>query len=97
MKHCDSHQTVHVVDSGNCGCFFLGGRGGAADSGRTTEYMCLQTAAEAEAKQADIRSKHLQKQLAEQQKGLHSKEQEAKKLQHDLAKEQSRVQACLQQ
>ena len=57
----------------------------------------MQTAAEAEAKQADIRSKHLQKQLAEQQKGLRSKEQEAKKLQQDLTKEQARVQACQQQ
>ena len=57
----------------------------------------MQTAAEAEAKQADIRSKHLQKQLAEQQKGLRSKEQEAKKLQQDLTKEQARVQACQEQ
>ena len=54
----------------------------------------LQTAAEAEAKQADIRSKHVQKQLAEQQKGLHSMEREAAKLQQDLAKEEAAVQAC---
>ena len=54
----------------------------------------LQTSAEAEAKQADIRSKHLQKQLAEQQKGLRAMEREAVKLQADLAKEEAAVQAC---
>ena len=54
----------------------------------------MQTSAEAEAKQADIRSKHLQKQLAEQQKGLHGMEKEAVKLQKDLANEEAAVQAC---
>ena len=54
----------------------------------------MQTSAEAEAKQADIRSKHLQKQLAEQQKGLHGKQNEAAKLQTDLANEEAAVQAC---
>lgn len=54
----------------------------------------MQTSAEAEAKQADIRSKHLQKQLAEQQKGLSSMEKEAVKLQKDLAKEEAAVQGC---
>ena len=54
----------------------------------------MQTCAEAEAKQADIRSKHLQKQLAEQQRGLHGMEREAVKLQKDLAHEEAAVQAC---
>lgn len=54
----------------------------------------MQTSAEAEAKQADIRSKHLQKQLAEQQKSLHGMEKEAVKLQKDLANEEAAVQAC---
>ena len=56
----------------------------------------VQTTAEAEAKQAEMRSKHLQKQLAEQQKGLQSVEKESAKLQRDLAKEQAAVQACQQ-
>ena len=54
----------------------------------------MQTSAEAEAKQADIRSKHLQKQLAEQQKGLNGMERDAAKLQKDLANEEAAVQAC---
>lgn len=54
----------------------------------------VQTSAEAEAKQADIRSKHLQKQLAEQQKGLNGMEREAARLQKDLANEEAAVQAC---
>ena len=54
----------------------------------------MQTSAEADAKQADMRSKHLQKQLAEQQKGLQSLEKEAVKLQRDLAKEEGAVQSC---
>ncbi len=41
-----------------------------------------------------MRSKHLQKQLAEQQKGLQSLEKEAVKLQRDLAKEEAAVQSC---
>ena len=56
----------------------------------------LQTSAEADAKQADMRSKHLQKQLIEQQKSLQSVEKEAAKLQKDLAKEEAAVQACQQ-
>lgn len=54
----------------------------------------LQTSAESDAKQADTRSKHLQKQLAEQQKGLQSMQKEAAKLQTDLAKEEAAVQVC---
>ncbi len=54
----------------------------------------MQTSAEAEAKQADMRSKHLQKQLAEQHKSLQSMEKEAVKLQRDLGKEEAAVQAC---
>lgn len=54
----------------------------------------MQTSAEADAKQADMRSKHLQKQLTEQQKGFQSLEKEAVKLQRDLAKEEAAVQGC---
>ena len=54
----------------------------------------MQTSAEAEAKQADMRSKHLEKQMAEQQKALQSMEKEAIKLQRDLIKEEAAVQAC---
>jgi hypothetical protein len=54
----------------------------------------MQTSAEADAKQADMRSKHLQKQLAEQHKGLQSLEKEAVRLQRDLAKEEAAVQSC---
>lgn len=48
------------------------------------------------AKQADARAKHLQKQLAEEKKALGSKNQEAVKLQADLAKQRSVVDTCIQ-
>ena len=63
-------------------------------TGLAFEPIGLQTSAEADAKQADMRSKHLRKQLAEQQKGLQSMQKEAAKLQRDLVKEEAAVQAC---
>lgn len=56
----------------------------------------LQTAAEAEAKQADIRAKHLKAQLADQQKALTSNQKEAGQLQRELDKQVAKVQACQQ-
>ncbi|KAA6425080.1 MAG: structural maintenance of chromosomes 2 [Trebouxia sp. A1-2] len=61
---------------------------------RLADAHNAQTSAEADAKQADMRSKHLQKQLTEQQKGFQSLEKEAVKLQRDLAKEEAAVQGC---
>ncbi|KAL0051178.1 hypothetical protein WJX82_003135 [Trebouxia sp. C0006] len=61
---------------------------------RLADAQNAQTSAEADAKQADMRSKHLQKQLAEQQKGLQFLEKEAVKSQRDLAKEEAAVQSC---
>lgn len=58
--------------------------------------VCLQTAAEGEAKQADIRAKHLKKQLAEQQKGLASKKREAEDLEGKLRTQQRQVEDCRQ-
>lgn len=57
---------------------------------------CLQTEAEAEAKAAETRSKHTQKQLAEQRKALASKEKEGSKLVKELARERSAVEQCRQ-
>lgn len=54
----------------------------------------LQTEAEAEAKAADTRCKHLQKQLAEQRKTLASKQKEGSKLQQELARERAAVEQC---
>lgn len=54
----------------------------------------MQTAAEAEAKQAGIRAKHLQGQLAEQQRALASNQKEAGQLQRELDKQVSKAQAC---
>lgn len=57
-------------------------------------FPSLQTEAEAEAKAADTRCKHLQKQLAEQRKALASKQKEGSKLQQELAREQAAVEQC---
>lgn len=58
------------------------------------ELRFYQTSADAEAKQATVRIKHLEKQLAEQRKALTSKDEEARRLQADQAKGQAAVQAC---
>ncbi len=54
----------------------------------------MQTAADGEAKQADMRAKHLKKQLADQRKALSSKEKEAKDLENKLRAEQAKVDEC---
>ena len=56
----------------------------------------MQTAAEAEAKQADIRAKHLKTQLSEQRKALESNKKEARQLQNELDKQKSAVWQCQQ-
>jgi hypothetical protein len=68
------------------------------DAFRRCCYCCcsLQTEAEAEAKAAETRSKHTQKQLAEQRKALASKEKEGSKLVKELARERSAVEQCRQ-
>lgn len=58
--------------------------------------LVLQTVAEAEAKAAETRSKHLLKQLAEQRKALASKEKEGSKLPKDLQRERAEVEQCRQ-
>lgn len=62
----------------------------------TQDVVLSQTAAEAEAKQADIRAKHLKAQLADQQKALASNQKEAGQLQRELDKQVSKVQTCQQ-
>lgn len=53
-----------------------------------------QTEAAAAAKAADVRIKHLQKQLGEQQKQLASKQKEGSKLGADLERERGAVEQC---
>lgn len=53
-----------------------------------------QTEAEAEAKAADVRCKHLQKQLGEQRKALAAKEKEGSRLHKELERERAAVQAA---
>lgn len=53
----------------------------------------VQTSANAEAKQAETRVKHLQKQLAEQRRALGSRDKETAKLQAELSKGQAAVDA----
>ena len=50
--------------------------------------------ADAQAKQADTKIKHLQKQLLEQRKLQRTKQKEADSLQANLEKEQKAVQSC---
>ncbi|PRW61562.1 structural maintenance of chromosomes 2-1 isoform A [Chlorella sorokiniana] len=61
---------------------------------RLADAQNAQTEAEAEAKAADTRCKHLTKQLAEQRKALASKQKEGSKLLKDLEKERAAVQQC---
>eukprot|EP00884_Botryococcus_braunii_P016555 jgi/Botrbrau1/3583/Bobra.0078s0035.1 len=63
---------------------------------RLADAQTAQTAAEGEAKQADMRAKHLKKQLAEQQKGLASKKKEAEDLERKLQAQQRQVNDCRQ-
>jgi len=61
---------------------------------RLADAQNAQTAADGEMQQADIRAKHLQKQLAEQKKALSTKDKETGTLQKDLQKHQGVVEEC---
>lgn len=68
---------------------------GASATFLHTPPTCLmQTEAEAEAKAADVRCKHLQKQLGEQRKALAAKEKAGSKLAKELERERAAVQAA---
>jgi hypothetical protein len=63
---------------------------------RLADAQNAQTAADAEAKAADIKTKHLAKQAAEQRKGLASKDKEASGMRKQLDDAQRKVDACTQ-
>ncbi len=63
---------------------------------RLADAQNMASAAESEAKQADIRSKHLAKQASEQRKALASKDKEAKQWQGQLQAAKKTVAACQQ-
>lgn len=46
--------------------------------------------------QADVRAKHLQQQLAQQQKALSTKGKEGSKLKQEVEQGQAKVDACIQ-
>ncbi len=68
-------------------------------SGKST-HLCwgnlAQTAAEGEVQEANVRAKHLEKQLLEQRKALAAKEKEAGLLAQELKRERATVDACQQ-
>lgn len=61
---------------------------------RLADAQNAASAAESEAKQADVRSKHLAKQAAEQRKALASKDKEAKQWQGQLQAAKKTVADC---
>ncbi len=61
---------------------------------RLADATNAQTAADAEAKAADIRAKHLTKQASEQRRALGAKDKEASRLQAELAAAQRAVDKC---
>ncbi|GAX82646.1 hypothetical protein CEUSTIGMA_g10072.t1 [Chlamydomonas eustigma] len=61
---------------------------------RLADTQNAQTACESEAAQADIRAKHLAKQLADVQKGLVAKDKEAAVWQRDLKSHRDAVEEC---
>jgi hypothetical protein len=72
----------------------LGAHPGAGGGPPPPPPTHTQTEAEAEAKAADVRCKHLQKQLGEQRKALAAKEKEGSKLHQELERERAAVQAA---
>jgi hypothetical protein len=56
----------------------------------------VQAAAEGEVQEANVRTKHLEKQLGEQRKALAAKEKEAGALAQELKRERAAVDACQQ-
>jgi structural maintenance of chromosome 2 len=63
---------------------------------RLADAQNAQTAADAEAKAADIKQKHLSKQAAEQCKVLASKDKEGAAMRQQLDKAQQQVARCTQ-
>jgi structural maintenance of chromosome 2 len=63
---------------------------------RLADAQNAQTAADAEAKAADIKSKHLSKQAADQRKKLASKDKEANGMRKQLDDAQCKVDSCNQ-
>lgn len=63
---------------------------------RLADAQNAQTAADAEAKAADIKQKHLGKQAAEQRKALASKDKEGSAMRQQLDKAQQQVARCTQ-
>lgn len=61
---------------------------------RLADAQNAQTSADAEAKAAHIKAKHLTKQMAEQRRQLASKDKEATRLQAELAAAQKAVSTC---
>ena len=59
-------------------------------------WVTEQMAAEGEVQEANVRAKHLEKQLTEQRKALTAKEKEAGSLAQELKRERSAVDACQQ-
>lgn len=63
---------------------------------RLADAQNAQTAADAEAKAADIKHKHLNKQASEQRKALASKDKEASGMRKQLDDAQKKVDSCRQ-
>lgn len=63
---------------------------------RLADAQNAQTAADAEAKAADIKTKHLSKQAADQRKNLASKDKEASGMRKQLGDAQRKVDSCNQ-
>jgi structural maintenance of chromosome 2 len=61
---------------------------------RLADAQTAQTSADSDAKAADVRAKHLAKQLAEAKKAAASKEAESAGLGRELAKQQAAVEAA---
>jgi structural maintenance of chromosome 2 len=67
-----------------------------ASQERLADAQNAQTAADAEAKAADIKHKHLSKQAADQRKALASKDKEASGMRKQLDEAQRKVDHCRQ-
>lgn len=65
-------------------------------SERLADARNSQTSADAEAKAADIKLKHLSKQAAEQRKALASKDKEAGTMKQQLDQAQEKISSCKQ-
>jgi structural maintenance of chromosome 2 len=96
---CDVTPAVHLCAA----CIYTGAETGDGrdESNRSLQERLAdaqnaQTAADAEAKAADIKQKHLTKQAAEQRKALASKDKEGAAMRQQLDKAQQQVARCTQ-